>query len=93
MTSTSEYLSVAFIKAYTVLYWWGYLSDVQFDDIGHHGTKILIYNLWLNDDDVMELDFNSDPEVLFIPLLHFILTFEAQWIICLHNRIVAGYLY
>ncbi|KAK9925337.1 hypothetical protein M0R45_033664 [Rubus argutus] len=38
----------------------------QFDDIGHHGTKILIYNLWLNDDDVMELDFNSDPEDICI---------------------------
>ncbi|XP_050384228.1 protein MICRORCHIDIA 6-like isoform X1 [Argentina anserina] len=34
----------------------------QFDDIGPHGTKIVIYNLWLNDDGDMELDFNSDPE-------------------------------
>ncbi|XP_022741906.1 protein MICRORCHIDIA 6-like [Durio zibethinus] len=34
----------------------------QFDDIGHHGTKIVIYNLWLNNDGDMELDFDSDPE-------------------------------
>ncbi|KAK9271675.1 hypothetical protein L1049_002038 [Liquidambar formosana] len=34
----------------------------QFDDIGHHGTKVIIYNLWLNDDGGLELDFNSDPE-------------------------------
>ncbi|XP_074370971.1 protein MICRORCHIDIA 6-like isoform X3 [Apium graveolens] len=34
----------------------------QFDDIGHHGTKIVIYNLWLNDREDMELDFDSDAE-------------------------------
>ncbi|KAL5747167.1 hypothetical protein ACOSQ2_024464 [Xanthoceras sorbifolium] len=34
----------------------------QFDDIGSHGTKIIIYNLWLNDDGNMELDFDLDPE-------------------------------
>ncbi|XVE84006.1 hypothetical protein DITRI_Ditri16bG0134100 [Diplodiscus trichospermus] len=34
----------------------------QFDDIGHHGTKIVIYNLWLNNDGDMELDFDSDPQ-------------------------------
>ncbi|GMQ10069.1 hypothetical protein CsSME_00053216 [Camellia sinensis var. sinensis] len=34
----------------------------QFDDIGYHGTKVIIYNLWLNDENTMELDFNSDPE-------------------------------
>ncbi|MCL7042513.1 hypothetical protein MKW94_030664 [Papaver nudicaule] len=34
----------------------------QFDDIGVHGTKIIIYNLWLDDDGIMELDFNSDKE-------------------------------
>lgn len=40
-----------------VRFWW------QFDDIGPHGTKIVIYNLWFNDDGNVELDFNSDPEV------------------------------
>ncbi|PSS35237.1 Protein MICRORCHIDIA like [Actinidia chinensis var. chinensis] len=34
----------------------------QFDDIGHQGTKIVIYNLWLNDDGAMELDFDFDVE-------------------------------
>ncbi|XP_057459527.1 protein MICRORCHIDIA 6-like isoform X3 [Actinidia eriantha] len=34
----------------------------QFDDIGYHGTKVIIYNLWLNDEGTMELDFDSDPE-------------------------------
>ncbi|KAK6256443.1 hypothetical protein SCA6_017748 [Theobroma cacao] len=34
----------------------------QFDDVGHHGTKIVIYNLWLNNDGDMELDFDSDPK-------------------------------
>ncbi|GFP90724.1 morc family cw-type zinc finger protein 4 [Phtheirospermum japonicum] len=34
----------------------------QCDDIGPHGTKIIIYNLWHNDEGKMELDFESDPE-------------------------------
>ncbi|OVA06179.1 hypothetical protein BVC80_857g15 [Macleaya cordata] len=34
----------------------------QFDDIGVRGTKVIIYNLWLDDDGVMELDFNNDEE-------------------------------
>ncbi|XP_020414766.1 protein MICRORCHIDIA 6 isoform X1 [Prunus persica] len=38
----------------------------QFDDIGDHGTKVVIYNLWLNDDGEMELDFDSDPEDICI---------------------------
>ncbi|XP_062010175.1 protein MICRORCHIDIA 6-like [Rosa rugosa] len=38
----------------------------QFDDIGPHGTKIVIYSLWLNDDGDMELDFNFDPEDICI---------------------------
>ncbi|KAK9108937.1 hypothetical protein Sjap_016997 [Stephania japonica] len=33
-----------------------------FDDIGCHGTKIIIYNLWLNDEGLVELDFDSDEE-------------------------------
>jgi hypothetical protein len=32
----------------------------QFDDLGQHGTKIIVYNLWLNDDGKMELDFDTD---------------------------------
>ncbi|KAK3004556.1 hypothetical protein RJ639_019062 [Escallonia herrerae] len=34
----------------------------QFDDIGSHGTKVIIYNLWLNDVGTTELDFETDPE-------------------------------
>ncbi|XP_016649408.1 PREDICTED: protein MICRORCHIDIA 6-like isoform X2 [Prunus mume] len=38
----------------------------QFDDIGDHGTKLVIYNLWLNDDGDMELDFDSHPKDICI---------------------------
>ncbi|CAN4108772.1 unnamed protein product [Withania somnifera] len=34
----------------------------QFDDIGDHGTKVIVYNLWFNDEGRMELDFEADPE-------------------------------
>ncbi|KAG8378827.1 hypothetical protein BUALT_Bualt07G0025300 [Buddleja alternifolia] len=34
----------------------------QCDDIGSNGTKIIVYNLWHNDDGKMELDFEADPE-------------------------------
>lgn len=34
----------------------------QFEDVGSHGTKVIVYNLWLDEDRNMELDFESDPE-------------------------------
>ncbi|KAL3642336.1 hypothetical protein CASFOL_013151 [Castilleja foliolosa] len=34
----------------------------QCDEIGPNGTKIIIYNLWHNDEGKMELDFEADPE-------------------------------
>ncbi|XP_024972201.1 protein MICRORCHIDIA 6-like isoform X2 [Cynara cardunculus var. scolymus] len=34
----------------------------QFEDVGPHGTKVIAYNLWLDEDRNMELDFESDPE-------------------------------
>ncbi|KAJ0252260.1 Protein MICRORCHIDIA 2 [Hirschfeldia incana] len=34
----------------------------QFDDIGTHGTKVIIYNLWLNDEGIYELSFDDDDE-------------------------------
>ncbi|KAK6267330.1 hypothetical protein QUC31_018167 [Theobroma cacao] len=50
----------------TLLMWSPYSTEEellnQFDDVGHHGTKIVIYNLWLNNDGDMELDFDSDPK-------------------------------
>ncbi|XP_020959236.1 protein MICRORCHIDIA 6-like isoform X3 [Arachis ipaensis] len=36
------------------------------DEIGCHGTKIIIYNLWFNDDSNMELDFDFDTEDICI---------------------------
>ncbi|KAF5190524.1 Microrchidia-like protein [Thalictrum thalictroides] len=38
----------------------------QFDNMGHHGTKVIIYNLWFNDDGELELDFGSDTEDILI---------------------------
>ncbi|CDY59720.1 BnaA03g59190D [Brassica napus] len=34
----------------------------QFEDIGAHGTKVIIYNLWLNDEGIYELSFDDDDE-------------------------------
>ncbi|WRX17980.1 Morc [Theobroma cacao] len=49
-----------------LLQWSPYSTEAellkQFDDIGSHGTKIIIYNLWLNNDRDSELDFDSDPK-------------------------------
>uniref|UniRef100_A0A0D9V1W0 Morc S5 domain-containing protein n=1 Tax=Leersia perrieri TaxID=77586 RepID=A0A0D9V1W0_9ORYZ len=42
----------------------------QFDDMGEHGTKIIVFNLWLNDDGDMELDFNSDKKDILITGTH-----------------------
>ncbi|KAL3835215.1 hypothetical protein ACJIZ3_009951 [Penstemon smallii] len=38
----------------------------QCDDIGPQGTKIIIYNLWHNDEGKVELDFESDSEDICI---------------------------
>ncbi len=47
----------------------GVLYFFQFNDIGWHGTKVIVFNLWLNDDGILELDFDSDEHVtqLFTP--------------------------
>lgn len=55
--------SLHFILAFnhmTVLY---FSLNLQFDDIGPHGTKVIIYNLWCTDDGIEELDFDTDPKV------------------------------
>ncbi|KAI3959257.1 hypothetical protein MKW92_014636 [Papaver armeniacum] len=39
----------------------------QFNDIGKHGTKIIIYNLWFTDDGEMELDFESNVKDIQLP--------------------------
>lgn len=50
----------------TILQWSPYKTEDelmdQFEDIGPHGTKIIIFNLWLNDDGILELDFDKDKE-------------------------------
>ncbi|XP_022740516.1 protein MICRORCHIDIA 2-like isoform X3 [Durio zibethinus] len=50
----------------TILEWSPFSSKeelmLQFDDIGPHGTKIVIYNLWLNDEGIYELAFDDDDE-------------------------------
>ncbi|WRX08311.1 Morc [Theobroma cacao] len=50
----------------TILEWSPFTSKeellLQFDDIGPHGTKIVIYNLWLNDEGIYELAFDDDDE-------------------------------
>ncbi|KAJ8771056.1 hypothetical protein K2173_023381 [Erythroxylum novogranatense] len=50
----------------TILEWSPFTSKdellQQFEDIGPHGTRILIYNLWLNDEGVYELSFDDDDE-------------------------------
>jgi len=42
----------------------------QFDDMGEHGTKIIVFNLWFNDDGDMELDFISDEKESCISLYY-----------------------
>ncbi|CAN6563234.1 unnamed protein product [Malus baccata var. baccata] len=50
----------------TILEWSPFASkdDLmrQFEEIGSHGTRILIYNLWLNDEGIYELSFDDDDE-------------------------------
>uniref|UniRef100_A0A7C9AKM1 Adenosinetriphosphatase n=1 Tax=Opuntia streptacantha TaxID=393608 RepID=A0A7C9AKM1_OPUST len=48
------------------LQWSPYSSELelmkQFDDMGSHGTKVIVYNLWFTDDGNLEFDLQSDPE-------------------------------
>ncbi|CAI9110863.1 OLC1v1010954C1 [Oldenlandia corymbosa var. corymbosa] len=50
----------------TILEWSPFSSKndlmLQCEDIGSHGTKIIIYNLWLNDEGIYELNFDDDDE-------------------------------
>ncbi|KAL2243708.1 UNVERIFIED_CONTAM: Protein MICRORCHIDIA 6, partial [Sesamum indicum] len=55
------------------------------DDIGPHGTKIIVYNLWHNDEGKMELDFESDPEA-YLSILY--LRVPENFIILLRGRVV-----
>ncbi|XP_010532289.1 PREDICTED: protein MICRORCHIDIA 6 [Tarenaya hassleriana] len=60
-----------FVQNLAILLEWSPLSTEaellkQFDNIGPHGTKIIIYNLWFNNDAKLELDFDSDVEDILI---------------------------
>ncbi|XP_073122621.1 protein MICRORCHIDIA 2-like [Henckelia pumila] len=50
----------------TILEWSPFATKddlmLQFDDIGSHGTKIIIFNLWMNDEGIYELCFDDDDE-------------------------------
>ncbi|OMO56951.1 hypothetical protein CCACVL1_26096 [Corchorus capsularis] len=50
----------------TILEWSPFKSKedllLQFEDIGPHGTKVIIFNLWLNDEGIYELAFDDDDE-------------------------------
>lgn len=49
-----------------LLRWSPYSSEAdllkQFDNMGSHGTKVIVYNLWLNDEGITELNFDTDPK-------------------------------
>ncbi|XP_010498319.1 PREDICTED: protein MICRORCHIDIA 6-like [Camelina sativa] len=60
-----------FISSLSILLEWSPFSTEaellqQFDDVGPHGTKVIIYNMWLNSDAKLELDFDSVAEDIFI---------------------------
>ncbi|XP_074316921.1 protein MICRORCHIDIA 6-like isoform X2 [Silene latifolia] len=38
----------------------------QFDDIGPHGTKVIVFNLWFTDEGKLEFDFESDPKDILL---------------------------
>ncbi|CAI0627410.1 unnamed protein product [Linum tenue] len=50
----------------TVLLWSPFVSEEdligQFDYLGNKGTRIIIYNLWEDDEGKLELDFEADQE-------------------------------
>ncbi|XP_017216539.1 protein MICRORCHIDIA 6 [Daucus carota subsp. sativus] len=53
-----------------LLKWSPYSSEIellnQCKDIGYHGTKVIIYNLWCKDERNLELDFESEEEDILI---------------------------
>ncbi|KAJ4790897.1 hypothetical protein LUZ62_042143 [Rhynchospora pubera] len=54
----------------TIVTWSPYLNEAdllnQFSSIEDHGTRIIIYNLWEDDYDLLELDFDSDPHDILL---------------------------
>ncbi|KAF9624790.1 hypothetical protein IFM89_014078 [Coptis chinensis] len=71
LKSLSSYSAEHFSSNMSMLLQWspyGTESELlkQFDNMGHHGTKVIIYNLWFNDERNLELDFESDAEDILI---------------------------
>ncbi|KAI4329540.1 hypothetical protein MLD38_027918 [Melastoma candidum] len=66
-----------------ILKWSPYSTEAdllkQFDDIGSHGTKVIIFNLWLTDGQIPELDFDSDPTDICIGGDMKKVTSKPQW--------------
>ncbi|WOL17514.1 protein MICRORCHIDIA 6 [Canna indica] len=54
----------------TILQWSPFITEAelleQFNDIGQHGTNIIVFNLWLNDDGDMEINFQTDEKDIMI---------------------------
>ena len=40
-----------------------YLPNAQFYMMKNQGTRVIIYNLWEDDEGQLELDFDADPYV------------------------------
>ncbi|KAJ3692531.1 hypothetical protein LUZ60_012881 [Juncus effusus] len=60
-----------FLSNLSVIRDWSPFSDEmqllnQLNEIGTHGTRIIVYNLWLNDKGDLELDFTSDQKDIMI---------------------------
>lgn len=54
------------IYTYSLFWLTRYSSLMQFQNMGSYGTKVVVYNLWFNDEGITELDFDTDPEVVFL---------------------------
>lgn len=54
----------------TILRWSPFATEdellKQFDDIGDHGTKVIVFNLWFNDGGDMELDFDTNEQDIML---------------------------
>ncbi|ESQ34891.1 hypothetical protein EUTSA_v10006991mg [Eutrema salsugineum] len=73
--STSEFVTLQdrehYISSLSILLEWSPFSTEaellqQFDNVGSHGTKVIIYNMWLNSDAKLELDFDSVAEDILL---------------------------
>jgi hypothetical protein len=60
----------------TILHWSPYSSEEdlfdQFAGMKQHGTRIVLYNLWEDDQGQLELDFDADPYVCELVIDRFI---------------------